>query len=121
MRYILSIDQGTSSTRTIIIDETGKMVSSSQKEHKQFYPHPSWVEHDPIEIKNSVLFTMKDAVEKANIDWKEIVSVGISNQRETIVAWDKQTGDPLYNAIVWQCRRTADRCNELKKEQKPNG
>lgn len=114
MRYILSIDQGTSSTRTIIFDEGGKSVSSSQREHEQFYPNPSWVEHDPLEIKNSVLFTMKDAMEKSGIDWKDIVSIGITNQRETIVAWDKQTGEPLYNAIVWQCRRTVPLVNELK-------
>ncbi len=114
MRYILSIDQGTSSTRTIIFDEMGSMISSSQKEHEQFYPHPSWVEHDPLEIKNSVLFTMKDAVDKSSIQWKDIVSIGITNQRETIIAWDKQTGDPLYNAIVWQCRRTVPLVNELK-------
>ncbi|MHA2501448.1 MAG: glycerol kinase GlpK [Candidatus Kariarchaeaceae archaeon] len=106
MSYILSIDQGTSSTRSIIFDSAANMVAVSQKEHRQIYPQPSWVEHDPNEIKQNVIDTMREALEKANLNWSDIRAIGITNQRETVVAWDKKTGDPLYNAIVWQCRRT---------------
>lgn len=116
MDYILSIDQGTSSTRSVVFDNQGNMVAVSQKEHKQFFPQPSWVEHDPNEIKNNVLETMSFAVEKANIGWEEIKSIGITNQRETLVAWDKKSGIPLANAIVWQCRRTSPQINKLKEE-----
>ncbi|MCY3411671.1 MAG: glycerol kinase GlpK [Candidatus Heimdallarchaeota archaeon] len=116
MRHILAIDQGTSSTRSIVFDELGKMVGIDQKEHKQFYPKPSWVEHDPLEIKNNVLETMHNAVKNARLEWKDIESIGITNQRETVVAWDGSNGKPLYNAIVWQCRRTTPFVKKLKKE-----
>ncbi len=116
MNYILSIDQGTSSTRTIIFDKEGNMLSISQKEHQQIYPKPSWVEHDANEIRTNVLFTMHEAVKKAKIQWKEIKAIGITNQRETVVAWDKKTGNPVSNAIVWQCRRTSPLIDNLKKD-----
>ena len=114
MKYILSIDQGTSSTRSIVFDENANAITSVQKEHNQIYPHEAWVEHNPTEIMDSVRYTMLSAIESANIDWKEIQSIGITNQRETIVAWNKSTGLPLHNAIVWQCRRTANIVDELK-------
>lgn len=115
MKYILSIDQGTSSTRSIIFDENANVVASAQKEHNQIFPHEAWVEHDPLEIMNSVRYTMSRALESAKIGWEDIQSIGIANQRETIVAWNKSTGLPLHNAIVWQCRRTANIVDELKR------
>ncbi|MCE7734393.1 MAG: glycerol kinase GlpK [Candidatus Heimdallarchaeota archaeon] len=116
MKYILSIDQGTSSTRSIIFDENANVIASAQKEHNQIFPQEAWVEHDPLEIMNSVKYTMSKAIESAKISWEEIQSIGIANQRETIVAWDKSSGLPLYNAIVWQCRRTANIVDELKRD-----
>ncbi len=113
MEYILSIDQGTSSTRTIIFDKEGNQRGSHQVEHKQYYPKPAWVEHDPMEIWANTQLTMSKAIEAAGIELPEICSIGITNQRETVVAWDKSTGLPLHNAIVWQCRRTAPRVDEL--------
>ncbi len=113
MEYILSIDQGTSSTRTIIFDKEGKQRGSHQVEHKQYYPKPAWVEHDPMEIWDNTELTMRKAIEAAGVELSEIHSIGITNQRETVVAWDKSTGLPLHNAIVWQCRRTAPRVDEL--------
>ncbi len=117
-KYILSLDQGTTSSRALLIDESGKVVGKSQKEFKQIFPKPSWVEHDPLEIWNSQLETAKDAILKSNINAKDIHAIGITNQRETIVAFDSKTGKPVYNAIVWQCRRTAAYCDELKPRYK---
>lgn len=116
MEYILSIDQGTSSTRSIIFDNKTSVIGMSQKEHEQIFPQPAWVEHDPDEIKNSVLTTMSEAVKNANISWDDIKSIGITNQRETVVAWDKNSGDALHNAIVWQCRRTAPIIETMKND-----
>jgi len=113
MKYVLSIDQGTSSTRSIIFDQNGDQKGSHQIEHKQYYPHPAWVEHDPEEIWKNTKLTMQGALESSGLDWTEITSIGITNQRETLVAWDRNTDLPLENAIVWQCRRTADRIKEL--------
>ncbi|OGI10218.1 MAG: glycerol kinase [Candidatus Melainabacteria bacterium RIFCSPLOWO2_02_FULL_35_15] len=119
MKYILSLDQGTTSSRALLIDQNGKVISKSQKEFKQIFPKPSWVEHDPLEIWNSQLETAQDAINKSNINAKDILGIGITNQRETIVAFDSESGKPVYNAIVWQCRRTADFCQKLKaKSQK---
>ena len=118
MKYIISLDQGTTSSRTLLTDEYGKVTSKSQKEFKQIFPKPSWVEHDPIEIWNSQLETAKDVILKSNINPKDIYAIGITNQRETIVAFDSETGKPVYNAIVWQCRRTAAFCDELKLKHK---
>ena len=112
MKHILSLDQGTTSSRTLLIDESGKIVSKSQKEFKQIFPKPSWVEHNPEEIWETQLFTIKEVLK--NIDVNQISGIAITNQRETIVPFDFKTGKPLHNAIVWQCRRTADFCQTLK-------
>jgi glycerol kinase len=112
--YILAIDQGTTSTRAIIFDKKLKPVASGQKEFKQFYPASGWVEHDPEEIWNSVLFTVKAAIKKAHVKASDIKSIGITNQRETTVIWDRKSGKPIHKAIVWQDRRTADICKDLK-------
>ncbi len=116
-KYILALDQGTTSSRSIIFDEQGNIVSMSQKEFSQIFPQPGWVEHDPEEIWNSQLYTAKEAIRNAGITAGQIASIGITNQRETTVVWDKKTGNPICNAIVWQDRRTADICNSLKKKK----
>jgi glycerol kinase len=107
-KYILSIDQGTTSSRCIIFDTLGNIVSSSNKEFTQIYPKPSYVEHDPFEIYSSTYQSIVEAILKENINIDDILSVGITNQRETALVWDKNTGKPIYNAICWQCRRTVD-------------
>ncbi|MCF6326445.1 MAG: glycerol kinase GlpK [Devosiaceae bacterium] len=114
MDYILAIDQGTTSSRAIIFDTDQKIVSSSQKEFTQIYPNSGWVEHDPEEIWESVLVTCREAIKQANISASDIAAIGITNQRETVVIWDRETGKPVYNAIVWQDRRTAPLCETLK-------
>ena len=111
--YILSIDQGTTGTRAGIVNQDGKLVASRYQEIKQFYPKPGWVEQDPIEIFESVSNTVGKLLDECKIQFSSITSVGITNQRETIIAWDKITGKPVYNAIVWQCRRTTNYCNLL--------
>ncbi len=113
-KYVLSIDQGTTSTRAIIFDHDSNIVSCSQKEFTQYFPEPGWVEHDANEIWLTVMYVMMDAIQKANIKPEEIVSIGITNQRETAVVWDKNTGVPVYHAIVWQSRQTAGICDELR-------
>ena len=113
MKYILAIDQGTTGSRAIIYDKKGRRVASAYQEFPQYFPQPGWVEHDPEEIWRSVHSTIQRVLKK--IDPKKIAAIGITNQRETTVIWDKKTGKPVYNAIVWQCRRTAHRCEELKK------
>lgn len=115
-QYIMALDAGTTSNRCILFDKEGKMCSVSQREFTQIYPHSGWVEHDPYEIFNVMLAVARDAMLKANIDPDSIAAIGITNQRETTVVWDKNTSQPVYNAIVWQCRRTADRCMELKNQ-----
>lgn len=112
--YLLAIDQGTSSSRTVIYDERANVVASAQQEFRQIYPKPGWVEHDPEEIWNTVRSTMQAALGEAGITLQDIAGIGITNQRETTLVWDRQSGKCLYNAIVWQDRRTADRCRELK-------
>ena len=114
--YILAIDQGTTSSRVIVFDKDQNMVSVAQKEFTQIYPQEGWVEHDPNEIWATQYGVLLEALGKANIDPKDIKGVGITNQRETTVVWDKNTGEPVYNAIVWQCRRTADICEKLKEK-----
>ena len=111
--YILALDQGTTSSRAIIFNHAGEIVSSSQKDFTQYYPEPGWVEHDPIEIWETQLRVAQEAIENAKIKPEEIVSVGITNQRETVVVWDKYSGKPVYKAIVWQCRRSTSICEEL--------
>lgn len=113
-RYILSLDQGTTSSRALLINENGKIVGKSQKEFNQIFPKPSWVEHDPNEIWNTQLETAKNVIKANDIDIKNIKGIAITNQRETTVAFDSNSGKPICNAIVWQCRRTADFCNGLK-------
>lgn len=115
-KYILAIDQGTTSCRTILFDENADIVSVEQREFKQIYPKAGYVEHDAMEIWMTQLFTIKQCVQKANINIEDIKGVGITNQRETTVLWDKDTGYPIYNAIVWQCRRTADICEDLREK-----
>lgn len=115
-KYILSLDQGTSSSRAIIFDKQFRIISLAQQEFPQYYPEPGWVEHDPEEIWNSQLQVIFRALRTANISANEIEAIGITNQRETIVMWDKTTGKPVYNAIVWQDRRTAQFCDLLKSE-----
>jgi glycerol kinase len=116
MGYILAIDQGTTSSRAIIFDGFMQPIASGQKEFIQIFPQSGWVEHDPEEIWATVLFSVKTALEKANLTAKDITAIGITNQRETVVVWDKLTGKPIHNAIVWQDRRTSSLCQKLKKE-----
>lgn len=113
-RYILALDQGTTSSRAIIFDHDGKIVTVAQREFKQYFPKPGWVEHNANEIWGSVLAVMAEAFGSADIDPNEIAGIGITNQRETAVVWEKETGRPVYNAVVWQSRQTADICEELK-------
>ena len=113
-QYILALDQGTTSSRSILFDKNGTVIASSQKEFTQFFPNPGWVEHNPVEIWETQLATAIDVIKKANIEVREIASIGITNQRETTVIWDRDTSEPIYNAIVWQDRRTAFFCDELK-------
>ena len=114
MAHLLAIDQGTTSTRSIVFDAELNPVASAQREFRQIYPSPGLVEHDPEEIWDSVLSTARNAMAKAGLAAKDIASIGITNQRETVIVWDRATGKPLHNAIVWQDRRTADACEVLK-------
>jgi len=114
-QYVLAIDQGTTSTRAILFDHDTRVVGSSQKEFGQIFPQPGWVEHDANEIWLSVLYVMMDAVRSAGIRPEQVAAIGITNQRETTVVWDRDTGIPVYNAIVWQSRQTADICDELRR------
>ena len=113
-KYILSLDEGTTSARAILFDKDANVVSIAQHEFTQIYPKPSWVEHNPQEIYSAQYTALTECITKADIDPKDIAGVGITNQRETVIVWDKNTGEPVYNAIVWQCRRTADICENLK-------
>ena len=115
MNYILSMDQGTTSSRAIIFDKKGRIVSVAQKEFKQIFPKPGWVEHNPDEIFSTQIDVTKKAIAKINIKYKNISAIGVTNQRETVLVWDKNTGKPIYNAIVWQDKRTSNYCNKLKK------
>ncbi|MBR5280579.1 MAG: glycerol kinase GlpK [Clostridia bacterium] len=113
-KYIVSLDQGTTSSRCIIFDHDGQIVATAQREFTQIYPKPGWVEHNPMEIYASQIGVLNDAVIQNGIDPEKIAGIGIANQRETTILWDKHTGKPIYNAIVWQCRRSADIVEELK-------
>src|SRR6187551_3475191 len=112
--YILALDQGTTSSRSIIFDKYGNIISVAQKEFKQIFPQPGWVEHDAEEIWSTQFGTMAEAVAAANITINQVAAIGITNQRETTVVWERSTGKPIYNAIVWQDRRTSSYCDELK-------
>lgn len=113
-KYLISLDQGTTSSRAVIFDESINIIEIVQKEFKQIYPKPGWVEHDPMDIYASQYSVMIEAIAKSGIDSKYISAIGITNQRETTIVWDKNTGKPVYNAIVWQCRRTADIVEQIK-------
>ena len=108
MTYILAIDQGTTSTRSMIFDTDMNVVTTDQKEFKQYFPKSGWVEHDPSDLWNTTLETCHNAIKKTGKDVENIKAIGITNQRETVIVWDKNSGEPVYNAIVWQDRRTAD-------------
>ncbi|WP_338583532.1 glycerol kinase GlpK [Mycoplasmopsis cynos] len=114
-KFVITLDSGTTSCRTLVVNHDGEIVASSQTEFTQYFPRSGWVEHDPLEIWNTQLSTMQSAKHKAKIKSHDIAALGITNQRETIVLWDKETGLPVYNAIVWQDRRTSDYCDELVK------
>ena len=116
MKYILAIDQGTTGSRAVVYDKDGRKVASAYAEFPQHFPKPGWVEHDPQEIWQSVNISLQKVLSKVGSD--SICAIGITNQRETTVVWDRATGLPIYNAIVWQCRRTASRCDEIKKNKK---
>lgn len=113
-QYIMALDQGTTSSRTIIYDKHSNIVSSAQQEFTQIFPHEGWVEHDAMEIWSTQMATAQQALLAANLTYRDIAAIGITNQRETTVVWDKETGEPVCNAIVWQCRRTADYAEKLK-------
>ena len=115
-KYIMALDQGTTSSRTILFDKKGNIVCQANKEFEQIFPKPGWVEHNPEEIWMTQLLTMEDVMRQAGITGKDIEAIGITNQRETTVVWDKNTGKPIYNAIVWQCRRTSDIVDGLVKD-----
>jgi len=117
-QFILSLDQGTTSSRAIVFDKKGGIVSIAQKEFKQYFPKPGWVEHDPQEIWSTQAGVAAEATVSKGLNGKNIAGIGITNQRETVVVWDKNTGEPVYNAIVWQDKRTADYCEELKENGK---
>ena len=112
-RYIMALDAGTTSNRCILFDKSGKIVSMAQKEFTQIFPQPGWVEHDANEIWSTQLGVAVEAMSKINVTAEDIAAIGITNQRETTIIWDKKTGQPICNAIVWQCRRTAEYCEAL--------
>lgn len=112
-KYILALDQGTTSSRAILFDGQGKMVSQAKKEFRQIYPRPGWVEHDPLELWSSQLSVISEVRAKAGIEGRDILALGITNQRETALIWDRHTGRPVHNALVWQDRRTAEHCDRL--------
>lgn len=116
MKYILALDQGTTSSRAIVFDKQGNILGKAQQEFPQIYPKPGWVEHDPHDIYGSQVGVIVEALIRANVSATDIAAIGITNQRETTFVWDKNTGKPVYNAIVWQCRRTADYCEKLKED-----
>ena len=113
-KYIMALDAGTTSNRCILFNEKGEMCSVAQKEFTQYFPQPGWVEHDPLEIWSTQLEVAQNAMINLGITAADIAAIGISNQRETTVVWDKFTGEPVYNAIVWQCRRSSEYCDSLK-------
>lgn len=115
-KYIIALDQGTTSSRCIIFDYYGKIAAKAQKEITQIFPKPGWVEHDPMEIYKTQLEVISEAIKASNAKMDEFVAIGITNQRETTVVWNKETGKPIYNAIVWQCRRTAKMIDKLNED-----
>jgi glycerol kinase len=120
MSYILAFDQGTTNSRSLVFDAAGKTLSSAQREFRQIYPRAGWVEHDPLEIWKTQLETAQQALRTAGLTGADIAAIGITNQRETTIVWDRSTGQPLHNAIVWQDRRTSDLCDAMKSRQGPD-
>nr|HQU73674.1 FGGY family carbohydrate kinase [Calditrichia bacterium] len=116
MSFILTLDQGTTSSRAILFDHGGNPVAMAQQEFSQIFPHPGWVEHDPMEIWASQEAVAREVLRTAGIRAADLAAIGITNQRETTLVWDRRTGQPLYNAIVWQDRRTADICEQLRRQ-----
>ena len=116
MRYLLAIDQGTTGSTLILFDETGNEVDRRYREITQYYPQPGWVEHDPVEIWESVRAMMQELAAAHSLSRENLLGIGITNQRETVVVWERQSGRPVHRAIVWQCRRTADLCQKLKEQ-----
>src|SRR5688572_13720181 len=114
MTHIIAIDQGTTSTRAIVFDAALQVIAVAQQELRQIYPAPGWVEHDPEEIWTAVVATVREAMAKAGVSAAGVAGIGITNQRETTIVWDRATGKPIHNAIVWQDRRTADACAALR-------
>ncbi len=115
-KYVLALDQGTSSSKAFLFDHRGRIAGQASRDFRQIYPRPGWVEHDPEEIWRSQLEAAQEAVLHSGVEVDEIAALGITNQRETTILWEKSSGKPIHNAIVWQCRRTAGRCDELKRE-----
>lgn len=115
-KYVMALDAGTTSNRCILFNEKGEIISLAQKEFTQYFPHPGWVEHDADEIWSSMLGVAVEAMNKLNITPDQVAAIGITNQRETTIIWDKNTGEPVYHAIVWQCRRTSEYCDQLKEK-----
>lgn len=115
-KYIVALDQGTTSSRAVVLDHDANIVAVSQREFTQIYPKAGWVEHDPMEIWSSQSSTLVEVLAKADINSDQIAAIGVTNQRETTIVWEKETGKPIYNAIVWQCRRTAEICEKLKSD-----
>ena len=113
-KYIMALDQGTTSSRCILFDKSGAIVSMVQREFAQIFPHEGWVEHDPLTIWSTQVSVATEALLKIGGDWDEVYGIGITNQRETTVVWNRKSGEPIYNAIVWQFRRTAEFCDKLK-------
>ena len=116
--YILALDQGTTSCRALLFDQKGDIIASAQEEFPQYFPQPGWVEHDPLEIWDTQKKMAQRALEQASVKADQVAAIGITNQRETVVVWDRHTGEPIHPAIVWQDRRTADYCDQLKEEGK---
>ena len=116
-RYVISLDQGTTSSKALLFDRDCNLLYKKQKEITQIYPFPGWVEHDPKEIYESSINVIRDVIKESGIDVNEVAAIGITNQRETTIIWDRYTGEPVYNAIVWQCRRSASMCDEIKKDK----
>jgi glycerol kinase len=114
MSYVLAIDQGTTSTRSILFDGEMTPVARAQEEFPQHFPQSGWVEHDPIDLWTTTVATCRTAIEQAGISPSQVAAIGITNQRETVIVWDRKTGAPIHNAIVWQDRRTADQCRALR-------
>jgi glycerol kinase len=121
MQYVLALDQGTTSSRSILFDAQGQVQTVAQKEFEQVYPNPGWVEHDPNEIWSTQMGTASEALSRANIDAEDLAAIGITNQRETTIVWDRATGEPIHNAIVWQDRRTSGICDRLKDQGHRDG